>query len=169
MHLITDEPTSGVDAEARRKIWKTLVSVKEKFNCSIVLTSHSMDECEALCSRIAIMCAGKFKCLGSVQELRKKYGKGYTLSIKLKSDCLEQPFYLSKLKDEIRTVFPSAILKDYHELLLEYQIVDNSLRWSFLFAEMDQIRSEFNLEYYVLSDCTLEQIFINFAKTNQLQ
>ena len=57
--IFLDEPTSGVDSEARRKIWKTLVSVKEKFNCSIVLTSHSMDECEALCSRIAIMVAGK--------------------------------------------------------------------------------------------------------------
>ena len=128
-----------------------------------------MDECEALCSRIAIMCAGKFKCLGSVQELRKKYGRGYTLTIKLKPECLEQPFYLSKLKDELRTVFPSAVLKDHHELLLEYQIIDNSLRWSFLFAEMDQIRSDYNLDYYVLSDCTLEQIFIQFARTNQLQ
>ena len=57
--IFLDEPTSGVDSAARRKIWNTLASVKEKFNCSIVLTSHSMDECEALCSRIAIMVAGE--------------------------------------------------------------------------------------------------------------
>lgn len=129
-----------------------------------------MDECEALCSRIAIMCAGKFKCLGSVQHLRQKYGQGFTLAIKLKSECLEQPAYLSQLKDELLTVFPSAILKDYHELLLEYQIMDNSLRWSFLFTEMDKIRGDFNLEYYVISQCTLENIFCDFAKrTNQPQ
>ena len=100
-----------VDAEARRKIWKTLVSVKEKFNCSIVLTSHSMDECEALCSRVAIMVTGKFKCINSVQNLRQKYGKGYTLTIKLKAECLEQQMYLSKLKEKIKQVFPSANCK----------------------------------------------------------
>ena len=127
-----------------------------------------MDECEALCSRVAIMVTGKFKCINSVQNLRQKYGKGYTLTIKLKAECLEQQMYLGKLKEEIRSIFPSAILKDFHETLLTYQIVDNALKWSFLFSEMQRIRTKFDLEYYLLSDCTLEQIFINFAKTNQL-
>ena len=53
--LFLDEPSAGVDPAARRKIWQTLGYLKRNFHCSIVLTSHSMEECEALCSRIGIM------------------------------------------------------------------------------------------------------------------
>lgn len=43
-----------------------------------------MEECEVLCTRLAIMVNGKFKCLGSIQHLKNKYGDGYTLSLRLK-------------------------------------------------------------------------------------
>lgn len=47
--VLLDEPTSGVDAAARRKMWELMMNVKNSGNkTSIVLTSHSMDECEAL-------------------------------------------------------------------------------------------------------------------------
>ena len=66
--LLLDEPTSGVDPAARRIIWSTLATVRQKFGCSLVLTSHSMDECEALCSRLGIMVNGQLRCLGSGKE-----------------------------------------------------------------------------------------------------
>lgn len=113
------------------------------------------------------MVQGKFRCLNSVQNLRQKYGKGYTLTIKLKSQCLEQRNLLKTLRKRIKTVFPSATLKEVHELLLEYQIEEHSLKWSFMFTQMDQIKKDFNqIEYFLLSDTTLESIFIDFAKKN---
>ncbi len=84
--IFLDEPTSGVDPSARRKIWSTLVNIQEKYRSAIILTSHSMEECEALCSRIAIMVNGEFKCLGSVQDLRSKFGQGFTVMAKLKRE-----------------------------------------------------------------------------------
>lgn len=62
--LFLDEPTTGVDPASRRKIWATLVGIRESGHSSLVLTSHSMDECEALCNRIGILSAGQFVCLG---------------------------------------------------------------------------------------------------------
>ena len=53
---------------------------------TIVLTSHSMEECEALCTRLGIMVNGQFQCLGNIQHLKSKYGNGYSLIIKLKHD-----------------------------------------------------------------------------------
>lgn len=44
----------------------------------------SMEECEALCTRLAIMVNGRFKCLGSTQHLKNKFAKGYTLIVKIK-------------------------------------------------------------------------------------
>ncbi|CAG2117502.1 unnamed protein product, partial [Medioppia subpectinata] len=86
--VFLDEPTAGVDPVARRKIWQTLDLLKNRQNSSIILTSHSMEESEALCARIAIMVNGKFKCLGSTQQLKSKFGQGFTLIIKMKIDLV---------------------------------------------------------------------------------
>jgi ABC-type multidrug transport system ATPase subunit len=48
---------------------------------SVVLTSHSMEECEALCNKLTIMVAGRLRCLGSLQHLKDKFGKGYTVTV----------------------------------------------------------------------------------------
>ena len=72
--------------------------------------------------------------------------------------------YIRKLKDRITNTFNQCVLKDIHQTVISYQILDSSLSWSFLFSNCDAIKREFYLEYYLLSDTTLEQIFINFAR-----
>jgi len=49
----------------------------------LVLTTHSMEECEALCHRVGIMVAGRFKAVGPVQRLKSAYGEGYTLDLRV--------------------------------------------------------------------------------------
>ena len=67
--------TCQVDPIARRRMWKVLSRVREQ-GLSLILTSHGMEECEALCTRLAIMVDGRFKCLGSPQHLKAKFGTG---------------------------------------------------------------------------------------------
>ncbi|XP_022217622.2 LOW QUALITY PROTEIN: phospholipid-transporting ATPase ABCA3 [Drosophila obscura] len=81
--LYLDEPTSGMDPAARRQIWRRIAHIRAAGK-SIVLTSHSMDECETLCTRLAIMVDGQFKCIGSVQNLKNRYSKGLILKMKIK-------------------------------------------------------------------------------------
>ena len=50
---------------------------------TIILTTHSMEECSALCTRLAIMVDGRLRCLGTEQHLKKRYGRGYQLEIRL--------------------------------------------------------------------------------------
>lgn len=71
-----------MDPGAKRNLWN-MVSKVRNAGKSIVLTSHSMEECEALCTRLAIMVNGEFKCLGSTQHLKNKFSKGFSLSIKV--------------------------------------------------------------------------------------
>lgn len=59
--VLLDEPSSGMDPQARRFMWDVLVGVMPG-RC-MVLTSHSMEECEALCARLGIMVDGRFRCL----------------------------------------------------------------------------------------------------------
>ena len=69
--VLLDEPTTGMDPTTRRYLWDVVIGIIKEGR-SVVLTSHSMEECEALCTRLAIMVNGSFKCLGSLQHLKNK-------------------------------------------------------------------------------------------------
>lgn len=84
--IYLDEPTTGMDPAARRQLWNMLCRIRDTGK-SIILTSHSMEECEALCTRLAIMVNGEFKCIGSTQHLKNKFSKGLILKIKVKSQA----------------------------------------------------------------------------------
>lgn len=64
--VFLDEPSAGMDPEARRKMWNIIRSIKEK-GCSVLLTTHSMEEAEALATRLAVMHLGRIRCLGNAQ------------------------------------------------------------------------------------------------------
>ena len=162
--LFLDEPSAGVDPAARRKIWQTLGYLKRNFNSSIVLTSHSMEECEALCSRIGIMVNGRFRCLGPTQHLRSKYGQGYSITISLRKEHESDQVYVSNVQREMAKLIPSSMMRDYHQSLMHYQVTDPNEKWSNLFKQMGCLNDQFDLEDYFVSDTTLEQIFITFAR-----
>lgn len=85
-----DEVTTGVDPGSRREIWNVISQLTNTTNAATgkkpcaVLTTHSMEECEALCSRIGIMSRGRLICLGSAQRLKSKFGHGYQIELKVK-------------------------------------------------------------------------------------
>lgn len=70
--LILDEPTAGVDVEQRHELWGYLKTLN-KSGTTIILTTHYIDEAEALCERIGIINKGEIRELGSPQELIQKY------------------------------------------------------------------------------------------------
>ena len=82
--VFLDEPSTGMDPEARRFMWNVISRISsERKKSSIILTTHSMEEAEALSNRIAIMVNGSFQCLGSIQHIKQKFGRGYELEIKM--------------------------------------------------------------------------------------
>lgn len=70
--LFLDEPTLGLDVLARRELWKAITDLKGKV--TIILTTHYMDEAEAVADRIAVMTAGKIIACGTLPELEEKSG-----------------------------------------------------------------------------------------------
>lgn len=71
--LFLDEPTLGLDVIARRQLWQTIKALKGKI--TIILTTHYMEEAEALSDRVAIMSEGKLKATGTPEELIRISGK----------------------------------------------------------------------------------------------
>jgi ABC-2 type transport system ATP-binding protein len=70
--VLLDEPTSGLDPQSRRQLWSRIEAIKEKGN-SIVLTTHSMEEAEAVCDRISIIDHGRIIATGTPQSLIDKH------------------------------------------------------------------------------------------------
>ena len=84
--VFLDQPSTGMDPKARRFMWKVIARVAtQKKDATVVLTTHSMQEAQALSSRLGIMVKGNFQCIGTPQHIKSKYGDGLQLEIKLKN------------------------------------------------------------------------------------
>ena len=79
--VLMDEPSAGLDPISRRTLWRVIRETMA--NRSVILTTHLLDEAEALCSRIGIMSHGSMRCLGSSQHLRTKFGSVFEVTISL--------------------------------------------------------------------------------------
>nr|CAD7439812.1 unnamed protein product [Timema bartmani] len=155
--VFMDEPTSGMDPKARRFLWSCISDVVASGR-SVVLTSHSMEECEALCTRITIMVNGAFKCLGSSQHLKSKFGRGYTLIVRCKSDTC------GSVSEHITSILPHATLTDMHHTQLQFELAQGALTLALVFRMMQQAKQNGLIEDYSLSQTTLEEVFMRFAK-----
>ncbi|XP_076318605.1 phospholipid-transporting ATPase ABCA3-like isoform X2 [Tachypleus tridentatus] len=166
--VFLDEPTSGIDPTARRKIWTALETIRTSSGMAVVLTTHSMEECEALCNRLAIMVNGQFRCLGGIQYLKSKFGQGSTLIVKLEREKALDNNVVSNLQEFVQKEFPGSVLKDIHQGMLHYHVTDTSIPLSHIFSVMEDAREKLHLEDYLVSDTTLEQIFLTFARSQRI-
>ena len=66
---------------ARRYVWNVLEDIKKKFNCSILLTTHHLDEAEILADFVTIMEKGKVIVESTSKDIKKRYGSGYYLAV----------------------------------------------------------------------------------------
>uniref|UniRef100_A0A8B9DS87 P-type phospholipid transporter n=1 Tax=Anser cygnoides TaxID=8845 RepID=A0A8B9DS87_ANSCY len=159
--VLLDEPTTGMDPQSRRLLWDSIVSVLRDGR-AVVLTSHSMEECEALCTRLAIMVKGTFKCLGTIQQLKYKFGDGYIVTLKIKAPKAGLPPDPSRAEQFIRINFPGSLQREKHYNMLQYQICSSSL--AKIFRLIISNKENLHIEEYSVSQTTLDQVFVNFAK-----
>lgn len=90
--LFLDEPTTGLDPQARRNLWELIEQIKQK-GITVVLTTHYMDEAELLCDRIAIMDNGKIVTIDSPENLVKALiGRGFKKKQRVEQANLEDVF-----------------------------------------------------------------------------
>jgi ABC-type multidrug transport system ATPase subunit len=140
-------------------LWNDILNLIKE-NRIVILTSHSMEECEALCTRLVIMVNGQFKCLGSPQHLKSKFGNGYKLAIRLNNENESETLY-----EFMKTNFPSSTIQETHKNLFEFILPFKDTKLSQVFGRIEKSREFLNLKDYSVSQTTLDQIFVNFAKS----
>ncbi|XP_077507856.1 ATP-binding cassette sub-family A member 17-like [Amblyomma americanum] len=119
-----------------------------------------MDVCEANCSRVGILVSGLLQCLGTVPQLLARFGRGFTLQVK----CVAKESRIAAaLEGTVATLFPGIVLTDVHPGLFRFTMSE-MLQWSVLFARVNQLHRQFQLEYVNVSSTALEEVFIDFIR-----
>ena len=91
--LLLDEPSTGVDPESRRIMWKNINELSNNQNqYNMILSTHSMEEAEILCDNVSWLRSGNFICIGNPEELKIKFTSGYNLHIKFIEQKLNNHF-----------------------------------------------------------------------------
>ncbi|XP_044260177.1 cholesterol transporter ABCA5-like [Tribolium madens] len=170
--VLLDEPSTGMDPRSKRFLWDTILASFQGSRGAI-LTTHSMEEADALCSRVGIMVKGELRCLGSTQHLKNLYGAGYTLEMKLRggdrtptSTSCDRP---NELREFVSGLFHDATLQESFADRLVFSVPQQSVpSLANCFMELEKAKTELDIEEYSFSQTTLEQVFLKFAQYDEV-
>ena len=152
--LFLDEPTSGVDVELRREMWKVVDSLR-KTGVTIILTTHYIEEAEAIADRVGVINQGEIILIEEKKELLKKMGQK-TLTIELQERIEEIPKSLEKYNLDIGD----------NKMYLNYTYSLNEKRTGITNLLQDLKDTGLKLRDLKTEQSNLEKIFVNLVKEN---
>ncbi|WAR31392.1 ABCA2-like protein [Mya arenaria] len=152
-----DEPTSGLDPCSKRHLW-SVIERQTSRGTAVVFSSHSMEECETLCDRLAIMAAGRLRCLGTLPRLKAQHGSGYSATVVVCS-----PNTLSAVRSHLEGSLRGASVgyQGSHALLVELPITCWELPE--VLEALEKIPVTLGVVDYSINQNTLDKVFIKFA------
>jgi len=152
--LFLDEPTAGVDVELRRDMWKVVDELR-KTGVTIILTTHYIEEAEAIADRVAVINQGEIIVVEEKKELIKKMGHK-KLNIELQEKITEIPENLAKYNLEIDD--------EYMSLIYTYNVGTEKTGITNLLQDLKD--TGLKLRDLKTEQSTLEKIFVNLVKEN---
>jgi len=169
--MFLDEPSAAVDAGAKRHLWKVLR--RRGPDQTVVLTTHSMEEAEALCDRIAIQVKGQLRCLGTPTEIKRAYGTGYQLELFVQSAAAGGPReprreLLAFLKEKVAS---GAELLESHANRHLFQLPPvseaRSATLGQIFTQLQKHTDALRITDFSVTQPSLEQVFLRFAREQE--
>ncbi|KAH8328783.1 hypothetical protein KR067_006501, partial [Drosophila pandora] len=158
--ICMDEPSSGVDPASRRRIWNIYGTMVQQ-NKSVLLTSHNMDEINALCSKVIILVDGKVFAMGSNQNVKDKITQYVVLKMTVSAAEEDMDEILNKIEETLLVAYPGATLEEKYEFSgrLVFKIPNKDTKLSEIYGFLEKNRSSFNLADYSVSQPTLDNVF----------
>jgi ABC-type multidrug transport system ATPase subunit len=177
--LFMDEPTTGLDPLNRRQVW-TLIRKKRQEGRTVILTTHSMEEAEALSDRIGIMAQGKMQALGTTIELRKHFGPWFHLAatkiaqgsnaaagVDDTADAAVAAFDAGKLLSFVAQHVPGAtILQDQGPRISFNLPLDSIDSFPVLLDRFEASKRDYGIISFQISPSTLDDVFMRLAHEN---
>ncbi len=153
--IILDEPTSGLDPFNRRSLWELIRNYRQ--GRTIILTTHHMEEADALSDRIALMSHGRIKCCGSPLFLKSKFGSGYRLTLTKNVDFNQQE--LVSLVKTVTGSEPTIQSNVARELCVSVPNEVND-KMPLLLSSIEEFKSRIGIINYGVSSSTVEEVFL---------
>ncbi|KFP52658.1 ATP-binding cassette sub-family A member 9, partial [Cathartes aura] len=158
--MLWDEPSVGMDLKGQRRMWKVIQTAMKSKERAAILSTQYLEEAAAMCDRVAILVSGQLRYIGSLEDLKSKFGTSYHLEVKMtdteQSDALHA---------KILHLFPSAARQERNSSLLIYKIpMEDALPLSQSFSKLEAAKQNFRLEEYSLSLHTLQQVFLDLTR-----
>ncbi|CAH1126706.1 unnamed protein product [Ceutorhynchus assimilis] len=154
--LILDEPSSGMDPQSRREMWDLLHNWRNEK--TILITTHFMEEADALGDWIAIMNEGELKCYGTPMYLKKLYETGSNLILLIKKDK-DVTEAVENLEKVIKTEFNSAKCKGINGHEVRFLLPEGNYIKLFEFLESN--KDKYGIENISFTCTTLEDVFLS--------
>ncbi len=152
--LFLDEPTAGVDVELRKDMWK-VVDILRKTGVTIILTTHYIEEAEAIADRVAVINQGEIIVVENKNDLLKRMGQK-TLLIDLQDKIIQIPEQLSK--------YELVIGKDQMSLIYNYNVRAERTGITNLLQELKE--AGLKMRDLKTEQSSLEKIFVTLVKEN---
>lgn len=150
--VILDEPTTGLDPQARRNLWSLVQDIHQR-GVTVVMTTHYMEEAEALCQRLAIMDRGRMVTVDSPRNLINQLDAAYTVKLVVANPLTEAQ--VASLNGGVEVV--QAV--DGNAYLLRMRNSPKALE-----SVLEEInRSEISLEHLEVTPVTLEDVFLELT------
>ncbi|GBN11786.1 ATP-binding cassette sub-family A member 3 [Araneus ventricosus] len=161
--LFLDEPSSGLDVEARRSVWDALLEIRH--NRTIILTTHYMEEADILGDRIAIMAEGEIQCCGSPMFLKQKFGTGYHLHV-----VKHENFDLTGLTNHLKKYIPEVSLGNELEREISFNLSTNTgSGFGEMFEELENHKEKLGVLSFGITITTMEDVFLNVANISDIK
>ncbi|KFV48418.1 ATP-binding cassette sub-family A member 9, partial [Tyto alba] len=158
--MLWDEPSVGMDLKGQRRMWKVIQTAMKSKERAAVLSTQYLEEAAAMCDRVAILGLGQLRYIGSLEDLKSKFGTSYHLEVKMTD--MEQS---DALHTEILRLFPCAARQERTSSFLIYKIpMEDALPLSQSFSKLEAAKRNFRLEEYSLSLHTLQQAFVDLTR-----
>ncbi|KAH9509936.1 ATP-binding cassette sub- A member 3 [Bulinus truncatus] len=152
--VFLDEPSSGMDPSTRRHTWDVLQ--RNRPGRTMLLSTHYMDEADALGDRIAIMAEGRVQCFGTPMFLKKLYGTGYHLVIIKEPNCK-----IEHLTTFIQEYVPDSVIESIVNMEITYLLPEtDTSTFPELFRDLNANKKFLNIISFGTSATTMEEVFL---------
>ncbi|ORY62528.1 ABC transporter [Pseudomassariella vexata] len=174
--VLLDEPSSGLDAAAKRIMWRTLGTIVP--GRSILLTTHSMEEADALANRAGII-AKRMLAMGTTENLRHRFGDALHVHLVSKSAPHSTPKEMERMRNWVVSAYPEAEIEQkmyYGQLRFSLSAsavvggaTDGRSAVGQLIVVLEGQKGELGIEHYSVSPTTLDQVFLKIVGKHNVQ
>ncbi|KAF1967338.1 P-loop containing nucleoside triphosphate hydrolase protein [Bimuria novae-zelandiae CBS 107.79] len=160
--LVLDEPSSALDANAKRNMWRCLQSLGK--GRAVVLTTHSMEEADALADRIGIV-SSRMLALGDREDLKRRAGDSFHIHLVARSAPRTTPMELQRMKDWISGTFANAkISRETQGGQIRFEVPAEARSMGALIKLLESVKEELGVEFYSVGKATLDEVFENIVR-----